>query len=194
MLSTRLLPPAALLAVLSTPAAAADSFQDKLDRGEIFCYPREVKGSDAPEMIVKAVVNAPPAKVWKLVDACGNYRTTIPRIASSKEISRKGKRVVCRVTIDMPFPYSDKTSITEGIHTVADGRWTRRWRLISGDYKVNSGSWVLTRFRGNRNRTMIVYRVHAVPDAWVPGWIRKAAQKKSLPNMIRRLRKLTGAE
>lgn len=186
-----------LLVVLAPSLAAADKFQDKLDRGEILCYPVEVKGSDAPRMVVKAVINAPPARVWKLIDACGRYKGTIPRIAASKEVSRektaRGERVLCRVTIDMPFPYSDKTSLTEAFHTVSKTRWVRRWTLIKGDYKVNTGSWVLTPFKGDPNRTYVHYRVHAVPDAWVPGWVKNMAQKRSLPKMIRRLRKLSGA-
>jgi len=184
-----------LLALLLAPsAAAADDFQSRLEKGEIFCYPRKVPGSDVPEMVLKAVVNAPMARVWKIIDACGNYKRTQPRVKDSVEVSRKGQRVVCRVTIDLPFPYSDKTSLTEAVHTVTPERCSRRWKLLSGDYKVNSGSWVLTPFRGDPQRTLVVYRVHAQPDAWVPGWIRKAAQKRSLPEMIRRLRGLSGAK
>jgi len=90
----------------------------------------------------------------------------------------------------MPFPYSDMTATTRVVHRVAGGRWSRRWTLIHGDYTVNSGSWLLRPFRGDANRTLVVYRAHAAPRAWVPGWIRERAQKKTLPEMILKLRRL----
>lgn len=185
--------PVLLASLLAPSALRADDFQGRLERGEIFCYPRKVAGSDVPEMVLKAVVNAPMARVWKIVDACGNYKRTQPRVKDSVEVSRKGQRVVCRVTIDLPFPYSDKTSVTEAIHTVTPQRCSRRWKLLSGDYKVNEGGWVLTPFRGDPRRTLVVYRALAEPDAWVPDWIRKTAQKRSLPELIRRLRQHSGA-
>ncbi len=38
-------------------------------------------------------------------------------------------------------------------------------------------------------RTLAVYRARIVPKAWVPDWIRRRAQRKTLPEMIERLRR-----
>lgn len=183
----------ALVMLFSAPAAARDeAFLRALDRGEIAVYTREVKDCDHPELVLKAVINAPPQRVWRIVRDCGNYQRTIPRVKASELISRKGTKVACRVTVDVPFPYSDKTSITDAVHTTGPPLWSRVWKLRSGDYRRNEGAWLLRYFRGDRNRTYVVYRVLAVTKAWVPGWIKNMAQKRSLPKMIKRIRRLVG--
>ena len=177
--------------LLVSSAAEARDWQAFFDRGEILVYQKKVKGIDVPEMVVKAVINAPPEKVWAIVSRCQNYTRTMLRIKRSQELSRRGNNIVCKVTVDMPFPYSDITSTTRVRHKVGNGRWHRSWRLISGDYTRNRGSWLLTRFKNDPKRTMAVYHALAVPKSWIPNWVRNLAQKKTLPKMIKRLRQLT---
>jgi len=189
MLSRSLL----LLATVSVSAAAHGDTRTDLDRGEVLVHVNKVGGYD--EVVLRAVLNAPPARVWRLVSNCGNFARTMPRIKASREISRRRdgngvEHVVCRTTVDMPFPYSDPTSVTEAIHTVKNDRWSRRWWLLRGDYKENKGSWVLTPFKRDPQRTFLTYRVIGVPKAWVPDWIRRSAQKRTLPRMIQRFREL----
>ena len=113
------------------------------------------------------------------------------RIKSARELSRVGNVVTCTVTVDLPWPMSDLTAVTRAVHTVKDNFWQRRWKLVKGDYKVNSGSWTLRTFDGKLNRTYVEYRVHAEPKNWVPGWLRTRAQKSTLPDLIKKIRKLT---
>ena len=160
----------------------------RLDAGEILCHTREARRSP---VVAKAVIDAPPERVWPLVADCGRYERTMERIKKARIVSREGSRVVCEVTVDMPFPYSDMTAVTAAIHTVRDGTWSRRWHLLSGDYVENSGSWTLRRFRGDPGRTLLVYRIWAKPRAWIPAWIRKRAQRSAVPRMIERLRRLS---
>lgn len=181
--------------LIAAPAAAEGRWSQALDRGEILVYSRAPSKGSTPEVVVKAVIDAPPQRVWDLVSRCGSYVRTMPRIKAAHELSRKENRVVCRVTVDMPFPYSDLTATTRVTHrTYPRGRgFSRRWELVKGDYRVNRGSWELRPFKGDPRRTFVVYRAQAVPKAWIPGWIRRTAQKRSLPEMIRRLRRLTRA-
>lgn len=177
----------ALLILSVGPASgAADRWSRALSRGEILVDGR------ADEVVVKAVVDAPPQRVWDLVSRCGRYTRTMERIKAARELSRDAGRVVCRVTVDMPFPYADLTATTRAIHSEDPGhqRFSRRWDQIQGDYKVNRGSWELRPFNGDRGRTLVIYRVEAVPKAWVPDWIRQKAQRRSLPQMIKKLRRL----
>jgi len=176
----------ASLLLLAGPAMARDRWQRSLDRGEILVYTRSA--ARGPEVVVKAVIDAAPERVWRLVSQCNHYRQTMLRIKAAREISRRDSEVICRVTVDMPFPYSDLTATTRAIHRAGPEQYSRRWELINGDYKVNRGSWVLTPYRGDRRRTLVVYRAQAVPKAWVPDWIRRKAQQSSLPDLIRHLR------
>jgi hypothetical protein len=197
MIRTRMTPApwsrwlAAALVLVAAPALAADDEDTRLAQGEVVVSNRAVKGSDTPETTGKAVIDAPPAKVWAIVSRCGDYVRTMPRIKASKELSRQGGKIVCQVTIEMPVPYSNLTAITDVTHTESDPKFTRVWKLQSGDYKVNAGSWVLAPYKGDAKRTLAVYKVHAEPKVWIPAWIRKKAQQKSLPEMMDRLRKNT---
>jgi len=182
---------ALLLLVLPGVAAAGD--EPRLDRGEVVVESHAVRGSDYQEIVARGVIDAPPTRVWKLLTHCARFRRTLPRILASKELSRRADgdvvRVVCQITADMPWPYSDLTEVTEARLTVKDGVFRRSWRLIRGDYKENRGSWELRPFRGDR-RTLLTYRAIVVPTSWVPGWIRRAAQRRTLPQMYRRFRDL----
>jgi len=181
------------LSLAAGPASAAGDERSRLGNGEILIKQRPVKGSDMPEAIVKAVINAPPAKVWAVLNLCERYKTFMPRTSASEELSRKGNIIVCRITIDMPFPISDMTTTTQAVHTVRKDFWRRSWKLIKGDFKVNKGSWTVTPFDAAGKRSMIVYRVHAEPNIPVPIWILKRASKSTLPDMIHAVAKASGA-
>ena len=58
----RFLPPTLLVFLLAAPAWAQDT--SALDKGEIFVKTKDVAGFDTPKLIVTAVVEAPPAKVY----------------------------------------------------------------------------------------------------------------------------------
>jgi ribosome-associated toxin RatA of RatAB toxin-antitoxin module len=180
-----------LLLTAAAPASAADDEESRLDKGETVVTNRTVKGYDTPETTGKAVINAPPAKVWSIISRCGDYVKTMPRTKASKELSREGNKVVCLVTISMPAPYSNLTAKSEATHTESPPKFVRAWKMIEGDYKYNQGSWVLTPFKGDPKRTLAVYTVLAEPKAYIPGWIRKASQKKTLPDIMDRLRQQT---
>lgn len=180
-----------LIAVVLAPgAASAKDWAKALDKGEILVYTTKVKGFDDEAVVVKAVIEAPPEKVWKLVSNCANYKKTMQRIVKAQMLPKRNGKVMCKVTVDMPFPYSDLTALTAAVHKEGPPKWSRQWKLVNGDYEHNTGGWTLTRWRGDAKRTHVLYRVHAKPKAWIPGWIRRAAQKRTLPKLINHLRKL----
>ena len=171
---------------LASPARAADPDLDRLGRGEILIATRPAPG--VAEVMLRAVIEAPPRRVWDVVSQCGRYTQTMNRIKAARELSRKGGQVICKVTVDMPFPYPDLTAVTRGTHVEAGQRFSRRWDLIEGDYRVNRGSWELEPFRGDARRTLATYRIQALPRPWIPGWLRERAQRQSLPEMLRKIR------
>lgn len=173
------------------PATAADDSQTRLDRGDVLVSARAVAGSDLPEVTAQAVINAPPAKLWRIIDDCGNYQHTMPRIVASKELERKGNRVVCQVKVGLPFPLSDLTSVTEATIVAGPPKWSRTWHLLRGDFDRNEGSWTLTPFDAEGQRTLAVYRIHAEPHTSLPAAVLRKGQRDSLPQMLEHLRELT---
>ena len=175
------------------PMQAVGQSKDKLGDGHIDVRMVEVKGYNTPKAVMKAVVDAPPDKVWKIVGDCHNFHKNFDRIASSRLIEKKGSTHICEVVVDMPFPFSDLVAITTAEHKGGPDEWSRKWSLVRGDYTVNSGSWVLTPYDEAGTRTLVHYQLLAEPTSAIPDSVRIKAQKSSLPDMIKRLRKEVAA-
>ncbi|MFU8803497.1 MAG: type II toxin-antitoxin system RatA family toxin [Bradymonadaceae bacterium] len=178
-----------LLTVLLLPPPLYAQDKEALDRGEISVRTVDVAGSELPKVVVQGVIDASPAKVWELVSNCDNYVRRMPRIKAARIVERKGSTVICEVTVGLPFPISDLRATTRATHVVGPPTWSRTWTLIEGDYEKNDGSWVLTPFGDDGDRTLATYSVHAIPNTSVPAWARRRAQQSSMPEIIERLRK-----
>lgn len=165
----------------------------RLSRGEVILLAEPVAGSPAPKFIGWAVFEASPDRVWKLIDQVANYKNVMKGIIASEEIARQDNTVTARVTLGMPFPLRNLVSMTEGVHTVIPGKlYQRTWRLIEGDYHVNSGCWTLVPFDGDPERTLARYQLHAEPNIRIPRSIQKLGQKTAFPRVIEQLRRLVG--
>lgn len=161
----------------------------RLGRGEVLVGTEPVAGASAPRIVVRAVIDAPPDKVWPHIDQSARYQEFMPRVKQSQELSRQGEDIRTRMTVEMPFPLKNLTSTTRARHTVEPGvRYVREWKLEEGDYHVNEGSWTMVPFDGDTNRTLAVYRVLVVPKIPIPKAIQSAAQEKAMPRMIEALR------
>lgn len=175
-----------LAALALVPPAAADE-ADGLDGGKVDVKMVAVKDSSTPMVVVRAIVDSPPAKVWAVVSDCAHYKERLPRIAASRLVKKEGNKHTCEVTLAMPFPLSNLTAVTEAVHEESDKGMTRRWKMVSGDYKFNTGSWEVKPHKGGA-ASLVTYKVHAEPNSAVPDFIKEMAQKKSLPEMIARVR------
>lgn len=179
-----------LILLLVLLPASSFANQDRLAAGEILVEVEEVPGSEVPKLSSIGVVDAPATQIWAIVSECDHYADRLPRIDSARVLRRDGSTVYCEVTVDLPFPLSNLTAETRGEHTVGPPEWRREWTLVEGDYTRNDGSWVLVPFRGNPNRTLVTYTVHAEPKTNIPENIRRHAQERSMPAVIERLREL----
>jgi hypothetical protein len=179
---------ACLLLLASTSAWAVETEQARLDRGEVIVRTRAVPGSSLPMMVGRGVIDVPPARLWKLVEACGGYVGKLPRVIRSRELSRAGAVAVCETTSQLPFPIGELTSVTRAVHETSPGRWVRRWTLVGGDYDDNSGAWILQPFDAAGTRTLLTYEAHVEPKMSVPNSIIHAAQKRGMPSLFEHLR------
>jgi len=176
-----------LAAASRSPARAeeADRLQ-RLERGDVIVETRPVAGSELPEVTVTAVVEATPEAVWQIIDHCGDYQRTLLRIKSSRELSREGETVRCELLVDTPWPLPKLHSVTVARHVVTPQRRTRTWKLESGDYKDNAGSWTLTPW--GSGRTLLEYRLHSEPLISMPASLQAMAMKSAMPDLIQRIR------
>ena len=164
---------------------------------EIKTWTEPENAAGAPTYCAEGVVAAPPAAVWALVSKCADYVLNMPSIAASKEISREGDErtkftAVCEVTADVPFPFSDLTSVSRATMLVdgKSGGYSRSWTLLRGDYQVNEGSWQLVPIE-NGAKTKVTYRITVLPNTPLPTSLITASQKTMLPQVIQKLRDRT---
>ena len=161
----------------------------RLERGEVVVRSWKSKRG-FPRGLARVVIEAPPERVFRIIDNCNRYRYNMKLVSYSKQLSRRGSVVMCEVVVDLPFPFGSLRSITKGIHTVGPPMWGRKWSLVSGDYQVNAGAWELTRYRGNPKRTLVTYRTHIEPNISLPDFVVASTQKRSLPMMLKGLQEL----
>ena len=158
-----------------------------------------VPGRDQPRLIADAIVEAPPARLWAILRDCNRYRTNLPSISHSRELSRSGDlaagtaQIRCEITVDLPWPLDDLTSISVARHrSLPGGGFERSWRLESGNYEYNEGSWRIEAREGGQKSylryTLLVQAATALPD-----WLKRSAQRRSIPKLFRHLRRLVGA-
>jgi len=172
----------------AAPKLSADE-RARLEAGEVLTKVVDVDGGDVTAARAIGVVAAPPAAVWPHIDQCARYAEFMPSIEESKEVSRAGDVVTCRLVVGMPFPLSDLWSVTVARHQKKSGeRYRRSWKMTEGSYRVNEGSWTLTPWGDRGDRTLAVYSIKVAPKAAVPAGVRRAAQQKSLPDVIEALR------
>ncbi len=179
---------ASTLAITALPGAAAG--EDLPAPGQVEIKSYAVAGSGAPRIVARSVMDMPAKKVWAIVSDCAHYKEHLPRVAASELLKKEGNVHTCKVTIDMPFPLSNLTGVTAAVHTESDAAMSRKWTLVSGDYKVNEGSWEVKAIDGGQ--TLVVYTIHVEPKTSVPGWIRESAQKKTLPELFERVKAEAG--
>ncbi len=178
------------LTAAGCPALAAE--EGRLALGEIFVTSRTIEHFDQKQVRMEAVINAAPEQVWNIVSDCANFKTTMPTISSSEELSHVGNVAVCRSVLDLVWPLPNLEATTRVVQTVANGQWHAEWTLVSGDYKYNQGSWNLSLFQADPKRTMVVYEVLVAPDIAVPAALELFGKTRALPGMIRGLRAQLG--
>jgi len=175
-------------ALALVPSAATADVQALPAKGETQVNVYSVPGSKTPKVVVRAIVDQPPRKVWAVVSDCASYKSHMPHIAKSRLVSKVGNKHTCEVTVELPFPLSNLTAVTEAIHEESDAGMTRRWKLVSGDYTVNNGSWEVRPVDATGTASVVTYTVQAEPTTALPDFIRVQAQKKALPELIERVR------
>jgi ribosome-associated toxin RatA of RatAB toxin-antitoxin module len=170
------------------PSAAVADGQPLPAKGETQVNVYNVAGQKTPKVVVRAIIEQPPRKVWAVVSDCASYKSHLPHVAKSRLVSRVGNKHTCEVTVELPFPLSNLTAVTEAIHEESDAGMTRRWKLVSGDYTVNNGSWEVRPLDATGNASVVTYTVQAEPTTAIPDFVRMQAQKKALPELIERVR------
>lgn len=187
---------AVLLLLLSTASVAADPFdapalsddeKKVLEKGDSVVRRLEPAGGKGVAVLAVSVVDAKPPEVWPVVRDCQYFKDFMPRTKHSELKEEDGVKL-CRVELSMPFPLKDLWSETKSTVNEAPPRFRRDWSLVHGTYLRNDGSWTLLPWADGA-KTLVVYRIDTQPDSMVPDGLARAAQSKSLPDMMAAVKK-----
>lgn len=159
-----------------------------LAQGEIVVATAVPEGSSAVFIVAEGVIDAPPARVFAIVDACNDHAQTMANVKASKELSRTGDVVLCSTTVDMPFPLSDLDSTTRAVNSVEKLRYIRAWTLVEGDYDQYEGRWVIEPFEANPERSRARLEVAMELKLPIPRAIVELGQARIIPQVFVRLR------
>ena len=177
-----------LCALLPALAQAGDR-QSRLERGEVLIRTVKVDDSGMPEARVEAVLDAPPAAVFEVVSNCDKLEERMPRMERSRSLGREGGESLCETTVDMPFPIRNLTAVTRSRLVEGPPLWSKKWKLVRGDFRTNDGMWEVRAWQDDPKRSHVHYRIHAVPELAVPDFLQRFAQKKSLPDVMANVEK-----
>lgn len=186
-MNKRALVPAALLAAFASLAPMAAHAEDLPAKGEVDVKKVKVDGTSTPKFVVRKVMDLAPKKVWAVVSDCAHYKDRLPRVAASELVKKDGNTFTCKVTIKVPFPMSNLTATTEAHHEESARSMKRSWKLVSGDYTRNEGSWEVKALDDAGTKSLVTYSVLAEPKSSVPDFIRETAQAKALPELMERV-------
>lgn len=91
--------------------------------------------------------------------------------------------------VDMPFPVSDRWYLLKMIRNPKE--FYVYWSLVIGNMILNDGSWKLSRCVHNPNSTLATYTTCSNSGIRIPRFVMKIGMNKSLPGIIKGLRKRT---
>ncbi|MBI1949636.1 MAG: SRPBCC family protein [Deltaproteobacteria bacterium] len=176
-----------LLVAAAEPLALTDGERARLERGEVLVTSSPAADKLGTVATARAVIDAPPDKVWPLVWDCSRFVRTMPSIAKSELVEHKDNTTLCHVVADLPFPFSDLTSLSRAVLEVVPGVcWRRTWKMVEGDYTVNQGSFTLVPW--GQGKTLATYQIDARPKVPLPDWMLAKIQTDRLPEMMVRIR------
>jgi len=151
-----------------TPALVPDHVSIKVQR----------KGNDH-SVTATGIINADIDSVWTALVDYDNHEKYMPNVIQSKILSRSGISMMVFKQIKVSFKQTDmvlKVTADEGKHICT-------WIQHKGNFKKNQGSWILK--AGGNNTTHITYSAIVEPAFYMPGWLKKHLQEKSVPDVIR---------
>jgi ribosome-associated toxin RatA of RatAB toxin-antitoxin module len=132
-------------------------------------------------------VDAEPGVVFQSMIHCEDALEYVPHLRRCRLHPQAGDPAVMLVEHEIDFGwYAPRMRYTFRADLVEDRSIT--FQQVSGDFKVNEGRWELEPDATGK-RTLLRYRVQLDPPGYVPNWLARSTFRKSLPRMLRDLKR-----
>ncbi|MFL5356644.1 START domain-containing protein [Archangium sp.] len=196
-----LLPTLSLLVLLT--GAAEPAWQQVTRDDGIIVQARTPEGGSVSEVKATALVDAPPQDVWRVIRDYNNYTKTMPYTEESRVLASEqdGKVIVFHCLVNAPLV--DKRDFI--IRIVDDSDWKEGKGFLKTSWtvttqgappekegvvrvKLNNGYWLLEP-REEGKKTFVTYYLYTDPGGSLPKWIADRANKTSVPDVLRAVRK-----
>lgn len=195
------LPALPLLVLL---AGAGDPAWQQVARDDgITVLARTPEGGSVSEVKATALVDAPPHDVWRVIRDYNNYTKTMPYTDESRVLAseQEGKVIVFYCLVNAPLV--DKRDFIIRIRDESDwkdgkGFLKTAWTVTTDGapavredvvrVKLNNGYWLLEP-REEGKKTFVTYYLYTDPGGSLPKWIADKANKTSVPDVLRAVRK-----
>ncbi len=178
-----------------TPIQLTSQQLADLERGEILVSVEQRGHLNRAEMY--AVVDAPIGDVWEILenqDIVPEWNPEVKWINVVKELGDNKTHI--KGVNNMPWPMRDRYwDMISGMGTIDLAGVHYRlstWEYIkgSGNIEDSNGYWLGEPYKGQPNRTLLKYVLHADIGLWLPGFLVNWATKTVLPNSILGMRKI----
>ena len=196
-----LLPVLPLLVLLT--GAAEPAWQQVARDDGITVMARTPEGGSVSEVKATALVAAPPQDVWRVIRDYPHYTKTMPYTEESRVLASEqdGKVIVFYCLVNAPLV--DKRDFIIRIRDESDwkegkGFLKTAWSVTTEGapaerggivrVKLNNGYWLLEP-REEGQKTFVTYYLYTDPGGSLPKWIADRANKTSVPDVLRAVRK-----
>lgn len=196
-----ILPALSLLVLLA--GATEPAWQQVARDDGITVLARTPEGGSVSEVKATALVDAPPHDVWRVIRDYNNYSKTMPYTDESRVLAseQEGKITVFYCLVNAPLV--DKRDFIIRIRDESDwkdgkGFLKSAWTVTTDGapavrdgvvrVKLNNGYWLLEP-REEGKKTFVTYYLYTDPGGSLPKWIADKANKTSVPDVLRAVRK-----
>lgn len=124
------------------------------------------------------IIEVPPPVVWKLITDYENDAKYFPNTRESRVVDKDGNRILVHKKMKFYF-----FSFNVDIEYKEDRECLKLyWNQVKGPFTLNSGTWTLEPFGGNR--TLAVYAIR-LDHPLMTRWLAEKLMKKNIPEMYR---------
>lgn len=207
----------ALLAIPS-PAhqELAEKERRALARGEIVVLKARRRDASLVGGTALGLVDAPLARTWEAVNDFNRFAEFMPRLRVARLVDTsvekpvraqerwdrrdlealiaghflaraQSERVLFFNVLDAPFPVRDRWYLLD-MQIDADAHRVQ-WTLITGNLKATEGSWALTAWPDDANRTLAAYTSYSDTGLPLPAFVVRMALTSTLPGVLQGLRR-----
>lgn len=170
-----------LLAIFSLGFGQSDAWELRKDKDGIKVYTQKIAGAPLDAFKGTGVINAPLAKVLRVLRDGNAYTEWSPDCAESVQKESSETRQVNYSVTDAPFPVSDRDSYVEFTYQpTANGMKIILKALpdygpqVDGMVRLKhiNGFWLLE--KQGENATRVTYQMQADPGGSIPAWLANA--------------------